>query len=225
MTPRPNGPRGAAGWASCARPKNVTSRERRVQSVRKAPNRRGRRATISNRVRLGAALGRDWGQPIAEENLGRIALSVVVAQGNVLRASRIGRRPALARTEIAPREPVFLHDRLWKDPVEGRLRRSASWSTIPGGRLTEEYPIRLTTGRRLDSFNTGVQTAGLRVPLRPANRSTRAGDLERYGLEEESAFASCRGAARSRRRCVRHRPAPGLAFMTLHFQDDVATNC
>src|SRR5439155_190611 len=61
----------------------------------------------------------------------------------------------------------FLHDRLWKDPIEGR---SAPFSAVehdpPVDTLTEEYPIRLTTGRRLDSFNTGVQTGGYASPLR-----------------------------------------------------------
>ena len=32
--------------------------------------------------------------------------------------------------------------------------------------LTEEFPLRLTTGRRLDSYNTGVQTGGYTSPLR-----------------------------------------------------------
>ena len=32
--------------------------------------------------------------------------------------------------------------------------------------LTADFPMRLTTGRRLDSFNTGVQTGGYSSPLR-----------------------------------------------------------
>jgi anaerobic selenocysteine-containing dehydrogenase len=36
----------------------------------------------------------------------------------------------------------------------------------PVDALTDEFPIRLTTGRRLDSFNTGVQTGGYTSPLR-----------------------------------------------------------
>src|SRR5260370_2777213 len=61
----------------------------------------------------------------------------------------------------------FLHARLWKDPVEGI---PAPFSVVehdpPVDQLTEEFPIRLTTGRRLDSFNTGVQTGGYTSPLR-----------------------------------------------------------
>ena len=32
--------------------------------------------------------------------------------------------------------------------------------------LDEEFPLRLTTGRRLDSYNTGVQSGGYTSPLR-----------------------------------------------------------
>jgi formate dehydrogenase major subunit len=32
--------------------------------------------------------------------------------------------------------------------------------------LDADFPLRLTTGRRLDSFNTGVQTQGFQSPLR-----------------------------------------------------------
>ena len=46
-------------------------------------------------------------------------------------------------------------------------RRSASTPFEPPvDELTEEFPLRLTTGRRLDSYNTGVQTGGYTSPLR-----------------------------------------------------------
>ncbi|NIS31277.1 MAG: formate dehydrogenase, partial [Actinobacteria bacterium] len=32
--------------------------------------------------------------------------------------------------------------------------------------LSADYPVRMTTGRRLDSYNTGVQSGGYRSPLR-----------------------------------------------------------
>lgn len=35
-----------------------------------------------------------------------------------------------------------------------------------GDQLDRDFPMRLTTGRRLDSYNTGVQTAALRSPMR-----------------------------------------------------------
>ena len=38
----------------------------------------------------------------------------------------------------------------------------------PVDELDEQYPIRLTTGRRLDYYNTGVQTGRYTSPLRRA---------------------------------------------------------
>src|SRR5207247_3761855 len=75
-------------------------------------------------------------------------------------------------------------------------------------------------------FNTGVQTAGYASPLRRGETLDLAPeDLERHGLSEGERVrvVSRRGAVEAP---VRVDPGlrPGLAFMTLHFQDDVATN-
>jgi predicted molibdopterin-dependent oxidoreductase YjgC len=63
-------------------------------------------------------------------------------------------------TEDHPGSPI-LHDRLWSDPVGGT---PAPFMPVefepPIDTLTADFPMRLTTGRRLDSFNTGVQTGG-----------------------------------------------------------------
>ena len=103
----------------------------------------------------------------------------------------------------------FLHARLWKDPAEGT---PAPFHAVehdpPVDRLTEEFPIRLTTGRRLDSFNTGVQSGGFTSPLRngeAVRASSRRGSVEVRVRYERSL-------------------RPGLAFMTLHFPDQVSTN-
>jgi len=55
---------------------------------------------------------------------------------------------------------------LWAEPIEGE---PAPFSPVehkpPFEALDAEYPIRLTTGRRLESYNTGVQTNRYRSPL------------------------------------------------------------
>ncbi len=96
----------------------------------------------------------------------------------------------------------------------------------PVDRLTDEFPIRLTTGRRLDSFNTGVQTAGYTSPLRrPETLDISPEDGERLAVNDGETVraVSRRGAIDV---AARYDPTlrPGLAFLTLHFQDDVATN-
>jgi formate dehydrogenase major subunit len=122
---------------------------------------------------------------------------------------------------------LFLHSRLWEDPVPG-LR--APFVPVdhdpPVDRLTEDFPIRLTTGRRLDSYNTGVQSGGFRSPMRRGETlDVSPEDAERFGLAEGEVVrvTSRRGSLQVP---VRIDPGlrPGLTFMTLHFQDDVTTN-
>ncbi|MGO4429408.1 molybdopterin dinucleotide binding domain-containing protein, partial [Streptomyces sp. MCAF7] len=93
--------------------------------------------------------------------------------------------------------------------------------------LTDErYPIRLTTGRRLDSYNTGVQSGSFASPLRRGEYIELCPeDADRYGVvaEEEVRVASRRGTVVAP---VWIDPGlrPGLAFMTMHFPDEVDTN-
>ena len=96
----------------------------------------------------------------------------------------------------------------------------------PVDKLTDDYPIRLTTGRRLDSYNTGVQTAGYTSPLRRGESlDISPEDAERLGLQdgERVRVTSRRGQVEVPIR-IDESLRPGLTFMTLHFQDDVATN-
>ena len=96
----------------------------------------------------------------------------------------------------------------------------------PVDKLTSEYPIRLTTGRRLDSYNTGVQSGGYTSPLRRGESL----DISPEDLDDLRAGRGRAGSGRLAPRPGRGaRPPgrvarPGLTFMTLHFQDDVATN-
>ena len=92
--------------------------------------------------------------------------------------------------------------------------------------LDDEFPIRLTTGRRLDSYNTGVQSSGYRSPLRRGETlDLSPDDGRRYGVRDGECVrvSSRRGSVMAP---VRYDATlrPGLAFMTLHFQDEVETN-
>ena len=96
----------------------------------------------------------------------------------------------------------------------------------PVDKLSDEFPIRLTTGRRLDSYNTGVQSGGYTSPLRRGESlDLSPEDCERLGVEEgeQVKITSRRGSVTAP---VRVDPTlrPGLAFMTLHFPDQVETN-
>jgi len=128
--------------------------------------------------------------------------------------------------EQHPGEP-FLHGRLWAEPVTGpRAPFNVVEQVPPVDELSDEFPIRLTTGRRLDSYNTGVQTGGYSSPLRRGESL----DLSPEGCEslgvadgERVRISSRRGSVEAPVR-VDQTLRAGLAFMTLHFPDEVETN-
>ena len=96
----------------------------------------------------------------------------------------------------------------------------------PVDKLSDEFPMRLTTGRRLDSYNTGVQSGGYNYPRRKREAlDLSPEDVARMGLAEGERVrvVSRRGEVEAP---VRVDPAlrPGLAFMTFHFQDEVQVN-
>ncbi len=216
----------AAGWAESEG--TVTSSERRVQRVRKALEPPGEaRDDLAILFDLARRLGREWGEPSAEAVWNELrSLSPVHAGMSYARLEELGGIQWPCWDEQHPGE-LFLHSRLWADPVPGA---PAPFSVVhhdpPVEALSAEFPIRLTTGRRLDSFNTGVQTGGYRSPLRRGE----AIDLSPEDVARHDLVDGERVRAVSRRGAVivpvreDATMRPGLAFMTLHFQDDVATN-
>jgi formate dehydrogenase major subunit len=90
----------------------------------------------------------------------------------------------------------------------------------------EEYPFMLTTGRRLDSYNTGVQTGGYTNPMRKGETADISPeDAERLQLADGDLVrvSSRRGTLVAPAR-IDHSLRPGLVFMTFHFQDEVSVN-
>ncbi len=216
----------SASW--CEADGTVTSSERRVQRVRRAvaPPAEARDDTAIL-CDLARRLGCDWGTPTAEELWNELRTLSTWHRGmSWERLEKLGGIHWPCPDESHPGSP-FLHGRLWKDPVEGpRAPFCPSEHVPPVDELTDEFPIRLTTGRRLDSFNTGVQTGGYTSPLRRGESlDLSPADGERYGVADGE-----RVRVRSRRGAVevpvRYDGSlrPGLAFMTLHFPDEVATN-
>ena len=206
----------------------MTNSERRVQRVRKAVEPPGEaRDDLWIIFELARRMGHDWGPPLAEAVWDELrSLSPVHAGMSYARLEALGGIQWPCYDESHPGE-LFLHSRLWEDPVPGsRAPFVPVVHDPPVDRLDAEYPIRLTTGRRLDSYNTGVQTAGYRSPLRRGETLDMSPeDMERLGLAdgERVRVSSRRGSVEVP---VRIDPGlrAGLTFMTLHFQDDVATN-
>jgi formate dehydrogenase major subunit len=217
---------GTASW--CEGEGTVTNSERRVQRVRKALEAPGEaRDDMAILTELARRLGYDWGQPTAEEAWDELrSLSPMHGGMSYQRLEDRGGIQWPCPDESHPGSP-FLHGRLWADPLEGP---PAPFSVVehspPVDELDGEFPIRLTTGRRLESYNTGAQTGLYRSPLhRGESLDLSPEDMQRLGLHEGEIVrvTSRRGSVETPVR-VDSSLRPGLAFMTFHFPDQVDTN-
>ena len=216
----------AAGWAESEG--TVTNSERRVQRIRRALDPPGEaRDDLDIIFEVAKRMGHDWGPPDAEAVWDELrTLSPVHAGMSYARLEELGGLQWPCWDDEHPGE-LFLHSRLWEDPVPGnRAPFVPVEHATPIDKLSEDYPIRLTTGRRLDSYNTGVQTAAYTSPLRRGESLDMSPeDVDSMGFEEGELVrvTSRRGTVDV---AIRRDPRlrPGLTFMTMHFQDDVATN-
>jgi formate dehydrogenase major subunit len=216
----------AAGW--CESEGTVTNSERRVQRVRRAlapPP--GVRDDMEILCELSRRLGRDLGNPTAEELWNELrSLSPAHAGMSYRRLEEMDGLQWPCYDETHPGES-YLHGRLWQRPVVGPLAPFACVDDEPPTEgLSEEFPIRLTTGRRLDSYNTGVQTGRFSSPMRQGETiDLCAEDARRLGVApgEIVRVVSPRGSVLAPVR-LDEGLRPGLAFMTFHFPEQVATN-
>ncbi len=215
-----------AAWAETEG--TVTNSERRVQRVRRALEPPGEaRDDLAIVVELARRMGGNWPAATPEEIWDELrSLAPPFAGMSYRRLEELGGIQWPCYDENHPGE-LFLHSRLWEDPVPGN---PAPFVPVdhdpPVDRLDADFPIRLTTGRRLDSYNTGVQSGGYRSPLRRGESlDISPEDLASLGLAEGQRVrvTSRRGQIEVP---VRVDPSlrPGLTFMTMHFQDDVAVN-
>jgi predicted molibdopterin-dependent oxidoreductase YjgC len=216
----------AAGW--CESEGTVTSSERRVQRVRRAlPPPPGARDDVEIVYELARRLGRDWGTPDAETIWNELRrVSPVHAGMSYARLEELGGLQWPCYDENHPGE-MFLHSRLWERPVRGpRAPFHPCENHPPVDRLDDEFPLRLTTGRRLAEYNTGVQTGRYAYPTRRGETLDVAPeDATRLGLSEgERVRVSSRRGSLEVPVHVDPALRPGLTFMTFHFPDDVPTN-
>jgi predicted molibdopterin-dependent oxidoreductase YjgC len=218
----------SAAW--CESEGTVTNSERRVQRVRAAlepPE--GARDDIGVIVEIARRLGQDWTYPSSEAVWDELrSLSPMHAGMSYRRLEELGgiQWPCPSEDDL---EPSWLHGRLWaEDPAaRGRL---APFSVVvdepPVDQVDGDFPLRLTTGRRLDSYNTGVQSGGFASPLRFGETiDLSPEDAEHLSIEpgEQVRVSSRRGTLIAPARID---PAlrPGLVFMTMHFPDEIDTN-
>ncbi len=219
----------AAAW--CEADGTVTNSERRVQRVRKAVEPPGEaRDDLWILTEVARHLGREWPEPIAEDVWNELrSLSPMHRGMSYARLEELGgiQWPCPDEDRV---EPSYLHGRLWaEDP--GERGTPAAFSVVeqelPVDELTDDFPLRLTTGRRLDSYNTGVQSGAIASPLRGDGEGI---DLSPHDARNIGVIAGQSVRVTSRRGTIVV-PArvdeglrPGLAFITFHFPDEADTN-
>lgn len=217
----------AATW--CEGEGTVTNSERRVQRVRKALDApAGARDELWIISELARRMGHAWTTPTAEEVWNEVrALAPDFVGG--MSYERLDALDGIQWPCPDTSHPgsQFLHGRLWEQPARGPLALfSVVHHTPPHEERTPEYPMLLTTGRRLESYNTGVQSGGYNSPLHFGETlDLSPEDAERLGIAtgDMVRVSSRRGSVLAPARID---PAlrQNLVFMTLHFPDDVTTN-
>jgi formate dehydrogenase major subunit len=206
----------------------VTSSERRVQRVRGAVTPPGdARHDIDIMIALADRLGIDLGTNVPEALWDELRSLSPLHAGMSYERLDDGGLQWPCPTLDHPGSP-FLHGWLWADDLEGR--DPAPFSVVehegPKEQLTTEFPLRLTTGRSLDSYNTGVQSNGYTSPIRYGEAlDINPADAASLGLAdgERVRVSSPRGSVEMAVRFQTDIPV-GLMFTTYHFPDLVDIN-
>lgn len=218
----------AAAW--CESDGTFTNSERRVQLVRKALEPPGNAKDDIEIMRLVAErMGYHWPIQTAEQVWDD--LRAVSPRHHGMTYRLLEERGGLQwpfPDENGPESP-FLHARLWeKDPEKRGM--PAQFGTpehsLPKDKLDDEFPLRLTTGRRLTDYNTGVQSGGFNSPIRfGACVDLSPEDMARLDVIEGEwvRITSRRGSVLAP---ARKEPGlrPGLLFMACNFPDEVDVN-
>ncbi len=208
----------AAGWGEIDG--TFTNTERRVQRVRAAVPAPGEaKPDIWIISEIAKRMGKNIGEPVARDIWDEIAsLTPTMAGINYDRIEGIGLQWPCRSTD--DEGTVFLHADLWTD-------RKATFAPVeyigPDELPDEEYPLQLTTGRRLYHYHTGQRThhsKGIDTVAPEELAEINAADAERLGIAdgEMIKIASRRGEVTARAQVTDRSPA-GMVFMSFHFAE------
>ncbi len=216
----------AADW--CESEGTVTSSERRVQRVRKALEPPGEaRPDVEIIGMLARGFGARWDTSTPEEAWDEVRqVSPMHAGMSYRRLDELGGIQWPCYDENHPGE-LFIHSRLWKRPLDSPPAPfiPVDWAP-PVDRLTSDFPYRMTTGRHLDGYNTGVQSAGFESPIRTGGTiDLSPEDAERLAIDDGDLVrvSSRRGSIEVPARRDRALRA-GLVFMAVHYGEDADVN-
>jgi formate dehydrogenase major subunit len=221
-----------ASWAESEG--TVTNSERRVQRVRKAVAPPGEARDdcwivqdIANRMRT-LGVGPDiWHFTSHEQIWNELrGLSPMHAGMSYARLEANHGLQWPCYDEQHPGEK-FMHARLWARPLVGPRVPFLPAEHDPVVEPPDDaYPLLLTTGRRLEFYNTGAQTRFYPSARRQEEYVLiNPTDAVSFGIAEGDLLrvSSRRGMVEARAK-VDDGLYEGLVFMTLHFPDQVATN-
>ncbi len=217
----------AAGWAESDG--TSTSSERRVQRIRKAIEPPGQaRDDLDILSALAEKMGHGWGYPTAEQVWDELRLLSPMHAG--MSYERLESEGGLQWPCPSLDHPgtLFLHSWLWDEvlPPRGPAPFIPVQWVPPVDPLSEDFPIRLTTGRALDSYNTGVQSGGYRSPIRKgAVLEICEEDGTNWDIREgDTVKISSRRGAIEVPVIFTDSLRPGLTFMTFHHPDEADVN-
>ena len=215
------------GWAESEG--TVTSSERRVQRVRAAveapPGTRDDHTIIGEIAQL---LGTTWTADSPEALWDELRSLSPMHSGMSYERLEDGHGLQWPCTDLDHPGTPFLHAWLWEDDLGGRERAPFSLTDHEGPKeqLTDEFPIRLTTGRALDSYNTGVQSRGYNSPIRSGDR-LEISHLDATALnllQGELVRVSSRRGSVEMAVDIKTDQVEGLAFTTFHFPELIDLN-
>ncbi|CAL9410095.1 Formate dehydrogenase H [Nocardiopsis dassonvillei] len=217
----------SASW--CESDGTFTNSERRVQLVRKALDPPpGARDDIEIMCDIADRMGVPWRRPEAEEIWDEVRSLSPMHRG--MSYARLAENqgiqwPCYSEETL---EPSYLHARLWSEDPRER-GEPAPFGLVghspPVDLLDEDFPFRLTTGRRLDDYNTGVQSGGFSSPLRRGELlDLSPEDADKLGVRDgETVRVTSRRGSVLVPVSITEAMRPGLVFMTFHFPDQVDT--
>lgn len=215
----------ATGWAE--NDGTVINSERRIQRVRPAVKGPGKSRCDHEIVQdIANVMGENWNYQSAEEvweEIRKLAPNFAGISYNRLENEGGIQWPCTDETNPGT---SFLHERLWKEDTGMKATFFPTSYQPPAEQPDEEYPLMLTTGRRLQFYNTGVQTQNYKK-VKDAEESLEIHeeDAIAFGFEngQQVKVSTRRGSVNTKVKYSKKQPR-GLVFMTFHFPDEVNTN-
>jgi len=204
----------------------ITNTERRVQRVRKAVEPPG---VARDDWRIVAELSTRLGYPMSYDDVSQV-WDEMAAQTPPFAGISYERLEGdgIQWPCPAPDHPgtQYLHSELWEGKQTAYFRPVGY--TPPAEQPDEEFPLVLTTGRRLPAYHTHTQTGrspGIRLLLPEETVEINPTDGQRLGIEdgERVRIVSRRGEVTVAAQFTDRSPE-GVVFLSFHFPEQAITN-